>query len=267
MAIAALIALLLHALLLVVLWNLPEAHPVFKDIAEPQKIQVHLSPPKDTKPQKQLVKIPPPKEDKVPRKADYLSESNSSVPKETQAQNKSPTPTTPRWPIAPRVPPPTRGPGQKHNLLPTWQDLERLQPQPQTAFNDHIEKAETAAQTELNTFEWKHAAYFNRIKESVARVWSPMLQMRRYDPGAALIGKQDRMTILEITLDGLGNVVSTQIKSSSGVFYLDDEAVNSFRKASPFPNPPKILFASGENFSFTFGFIVNVQKGFSLNFD
>lgn len=138
---------------------------------------------------------------------------------------------------------------------------------PPSSFNDHIEHTETGAQTELNTFEWKHAAYFNRIKESVSHSWSPLLQIKRYDPAGALIGKQDRLTVVEITIDTSGNVTHTQIKSSSNVFYLDDEAIAAFKRASPFPNPPKALFTSKQEFSFTFGFYVNVQKGFSLDFD
>lgn len=75
------------------------------------------------------------------------------------------------------------------------------------------------------------------------------------------------MTVLEITLDNAGNVTAAEIKNSSGVFYLDDEAVHAFKKASPFPNPPKILFAEKDKFSFMFGFAVNIKKGFSMDFD
>lgn len=262
---AVLVALLLHVFLFDILLNLPEAHPIFKEFSEPQKIQVHLN--QNSRPPKQLVQIKPPNEDKIPRKANYVSEFNNSVSKETQNRNKSPKPTHVRRPVATRSPRIAKGPGQKRNLLPTWQDLEQMQQEPETAFNDHIKNVKTGAQTELNTFEWKHASYFNRIKESVARIWAPTLQIKRYDPGAALIGKQDRMTVLEITLDNAGNVTGTEIKNSSGVFYLDDEAIHAFKTASPFPNPPKILFADKDKFSFMFGFVVNIQKGFSLNFD
>lgn len=258
---AVLIALFLHGLLLIVLWHLPKKQPT--GALPIQKIQVHLN--QDRQPQKQIVKITPPKEDKTPRKADYLSEFNNSAAKETKAENTSPTP--PLKPATLKPPPLSQGTGPKRNLLPTWQDLEQMQPAPPTAFNDHLETTETGAQTQLNTFEWKHASYFNRIKENVARIWSPMLEMKRYDPGAALIGKQDRLTLVEITLDLNGNVTAAQIKSPSGVFYLDDEAIHAFKKASPFPNPPKALFADKDNFSFTFGFVVSLQKGFSMSFD
>jgi protein TonB len=260
---AVFIALLLHALFLLILWHLPKAQPVFKDVSEPQKIQVHLK--QDNSFKKQVVQISPPKEDRILRKADYLSEFNNRVDKETQAANKSPTP--PPKPVAPSPPPLAKGAGPKRNLLPTWQDLERMQPTSPTAFNDNLGKTETGTQTQLNTFEWKHAAYFNRIKETVARIWSPILQIRRYDPAGALIGKSERTTLVEITLDLSGAVINAQLKSPSGVFYLDDEAIQAFKKAAQFPNPPKALFAEKDNFSFTFGFVVSLQKGFSMSFD
>jgi TonB family protein len=258
-------ALLLHIFFLVFLWNLPETHPIFKAFSKPQKIQVHLQ--QTSKPPKQLVKISPPKEEKIPRKAAEVSEFNNRVDQQTQATHKNPFQTPPKRPVAPKTPKLTQTPGLKRSLLPTWQDLEQ-QEQPQTAFNDNLDKQiKTAAETELNTFEWRHASYFNRIKENVARIWSPIPQIRRYDPAGALLGKQDHMTVLEITLDQTGAVIKTQVKSPSGIFYLDDEAVRAFQKASPFPNPPKALFASKDQFSFSFGFVVNIQKGFSLDFD
>ncbi|MEI6804959.1 MAG: TonB family protein [Myxococcaceae bacterium] len=253
-------------LFLAFLWSLPEDHPLFQNFSEPKKIKVQLQ--QNSRPPRQLVKINPPREEKIPRKADHVSEFNNSVPKETQAANKNPIQTTPKRPRTPKTQKLSKAPGLKRSLLPSWQDLEQQQEQPETAFNDNLDKKiKTAAQTEVNTFEWKHASYFNRIKESVGRIWAPIPQMRRYDPAGALIGKQDHMTVLEITLDKTGTVIDTQIKTSSGVFYLDDEAIRAFQKASPFPNPPQALFASEEKFSFSFGFVVNVQKGFSLDFD
>lgn len=258
---AVLIALLLHGLLLIVLGYLPPTHSNFQNIADLKKIQVHLETLK-----KQLVRITPPKEDKAPIKADYLAEFDNRVSKQTQAKNKSPIPNSLQKPITPKSPPILKGPGIKRDLLPTWQDLE--QTQPQTAFNDHIEKVETDAQTQLNTFEWKYAAYFNRIKDSIALIWSPLSQMKRYDPAGALIGNQLRLTILEITIDPLGHVIHNRVKQSSGVFYLDEEAVRAFNDVGFFPHPPKALFAAQQkSHSFDFGFAVSSQKGVSIYFD
>ena len=59
---AALIALLLHGLLLFFLTRGSKI-PDLADLAKKNKIQVHL----------QVVKVPPPREEKIPPKADYLS--------------------------------------------------------------------------------------------------------------------------------------------------------------------------------------------------
>lgn len=263
LVLAAILALLLHALLLFLLMQSAKI-PNIKDLSQKNKIQVHL---KEPSKKRQLVQVNPPQKDETPQKADYLSEFNHRVSKQSQAAHKNSQTRTAQKPSILQSPPMRHGGTLKHMLLPSWQDLERMQPQSPTAFNDHFDKLDRGAETELNTFEWKHAAYFNRIKESVSRAWAPILQIKRYDPAGALIGKQDRLTVVEVTIDSQGNVLETQIRNSSHVFYLDDEAISAFKKASPFPNPPKALFALKQDFSFTFGFYVNFQRGISLDFD
>ena len=261
---AAIIALLLHGLLLFLLMK-SKTVPDLANLAQPPPIQVHL---KKQEPKKQIVDTPPPLIEKTPKKADYFSEFDHQVQKETEAARKNATPTPPtkpKRPATPQHPPLNSGHTLKNTLLPTWQEL--AEANPPSSFNDHLDSKTIGAQTELNTFEWKHAAYFNRIKQSVSRTWSPLLQIKRYDPGAALIGQQDRLTVVEITIDTTGKVTDAQIKNSSHVFYLDDEAIAAFKRASPFPYPPQALFESEPDFTFTFGFYVNVQKGFSINFD
>lgn len=262
LTLAVLLALLIHGVFFQAIWLLPEPHGDFSQVQNPSKIQVHLAP----TPKKQLVQIPPPKTDQIPRTADRLSEFNSRVNQETQAHNKSPILKPPSRPKAPSHEQAQKGPGSKHNLLPTWKDLPQS-PETATAFNDDLSELKESAETQLNAFEWKHAAYFNRIKEGVSRNWAPMWQIKHYDPAGALIGKQNRLTVLDVTIDSSGNLLSTEIKTSSGVFYLDDEALKAFRQASPFPNPPKVLFAERDRYSFQFGFMVSLQRGLSLDFD
>src|SRR3989338_5548613 len=97
---AALIALLLHGLLLLFLVKTKRV-PDLAELAKQNKIQVHLQ---KQKPQKQVVDVPPPLEEKTPRKADYLSEFDHQVQKETEAANKSSTPTPPSRPKRPATP-------------------------------------------------------------------------------------------------------------------------------------------------------------------
>ena len=50
------------------------------------------------------------------------------------------------------------------------------------------------------------------------------------------------------------------MEKSSGVEFLDDEAVAAFERAQPFPNPPPGLVDHGE-VHFTFGFFLEPGRG------
>lgn len=55
--------------------------------------------------------------------------------------------------------------------------------------------------------------------------------------------------LLDLKLDGGGNVLSANIKESSGHESLDNQALEMVRKASPFPAPPEAL--RGRSFNIT----------------
>ena len=50
-------------------------------------------------------------------------------------------------------------------------------------------------------------------------------QIARFDPQGSLLGKRDRETVVRVTIDSLGNLKLAEVASSSGVAYLDAEAV------------------------------------------
>ncbi len=55
--------------------------------------------------------------------------------------------------------------------------------------------------------------------------------------------------LLDLKLDGNGNVLSASVKESSGHEALDNQALEMVRKASPFPAPPEVL--RGRSFNIT----------------
>lgn len=55
--------------------------------------------------------------------------------------------------------------------------------------------------------------------------------------------------LLDLKIDSSGNVLSTNIKQSSGYESLDNQALEMVRKASPFPAPPEAL--RGRSFNIT----------------
>ncbi len=135
------------------------------------------------------------------------------------------------------------------------------------ANEEYLPDIKDADETKLNAWQWKHAPFFNRIQEQISSIWSPQNQINRYDPDASLIGTSGRVTILSITIDQKGFIKELFVKESSEVAYLDEEALRTFRKAAPFLYPPEELFDHDGTFSFTFAFRVEINRGFSLNFD
>jgi TonB family protein len=127
--------------------------------------------------------------------------------------------------------------------------------------NDHLQDAEEGDGTLLNTREWKYASFFNRVKQSVGMHWNPNEQLRRRDPTGSTYSGKDRYTLLAITLDEKGSVKDIQVEKSSGLDFLDFEAVSSFKRAQPFPNPPPGLLSTDAEVKFQFGFFMEMGGG------
>ena len=125
---------------------------------------------------------------------------------------------------------------------------------------DHLEDIPDGDGTFLNTREWKHATFFNRIKKSVAPHWKPMWEFRKRDPSGQIYGYKDRVTILNITLNENGEMQNAEIKVSSGLKFLDSVAINAFKKAQPFPNPPNALLDENRKIIFPFGFYLEISS-------
>ena len=119
--------------------------------------------------------------------------------------------------------------------------------------NDDLSNLAAGDGTYLNTREWKYAGFFNRVKQAVSARWNPIGRLRSRDPRAASQGFADRVTTLEVILRPDGSVREIVVRQSSGLDYLDQEAVQAFEKAQPFANPPPALVVDGV-IRFAFGF-------------
>jgi TonB family protein len=127
--------------------------------------------------------------------------------------------------------------------------------------NDHLQDAEEGDGTFLNTREWKYASFFNRVKQNVGMHWDPNTELRRRDPTGAIYSGKDRYTLVNVTLDEKGMVQDIRVEKSSGLDFLDMEAVASFQRAQPFPNPPAGLLEADATVHFSFGFFLEMGGG------
>ncbi|HEX8908379.1 MAG TPA: TonB family protein, partial [Anaeromyxobacteraceae bacterium] len=129
---------------------------------------------------------------------------------------------------------------------------------------DKLDGVEEGEGTYLNTREWKYASYFNRIKQAVATQWRPSESLRLRDPTGERFAYKDRVTVLSVTLDSAGALKDLQVQRSSGVDFLDATALDAFRKAQPFVNPPRGLANDRGEIAFVFGFYLEVGSGLHI---
>ena len=76
-------------------------------------------------------------------------------------------------------------------------------------------------------------SYSAKLTKSIAR-------QKRYPRIAQMRGWQGEI-IINLKIDGQGNLIKTKIKQGSGFKILDTEGIDMVKRASPFPKPPKEL--------------------------
>jgi TonB family protein len=140
------------------------------------------------------------------------------------------------------------------NLFPSSAALDRITG---AAANDRLDVDEGDG-TYLSTREWKFASFFNRVKQGVGQQWAPSDLLRQRDPTGAIYGGRDRYTVLSVTLDQTGRLKDAFVERSSGLDFLDLEAVKAFERAQPFHNPPPGILASDQTIRFQFGFFLEM---------
>ena len=112
----------------------------------------------------------------------------------------------------------------------------------ESSTNDHI-IADTGVETLINTREFKYYAYCKRIKDKIQILWEPRIKAKvlKNLNGVRSIAavSQEKTTKTIIILDSTGTLERVQVIGASGLQDLDESAVEAFRAAAPFPNPPK----------------------------
>lgn len=107
---------------------------------------------------------------------------------------------------------------------------------------DYLKDVNQGLETQLNTREYKYYGYYSRIRKQLSFHWEPKVRekiSKMFKQGRTIASDADRITKLLIVLNSTGLLVKVQVLSESGVHDLDEAAIEAFRSAAPFPNPPK----------------------------
>lgn len=117
-----------------------------------------------------------------------------------------------------------------------------------SATDDYLPDIAVAANTLLNTREYKFASFYERIREKLNHQWQSRVRAEMeslYLQGVHHI-EGERTTKLRIALNPEGRVVKIEKYGSAGFHELDRAAVNAFEVAGPFSNPPRELLEGSE---------------------
>ena len=212
--------------------------------------------------------------DEIDKKSKFLSRHNQKVKKETKAvqhgkfKNQIGSPTT----VTKQRPPQNTPSAEKYkgfkNGLPTLSSLtpnynwNKIRERGSEATNDdHLKDVEKGIQTLLTTREFIYYTYYSRIKNQLSQYWEPKIKdkvTKLFRQGRKLAAVHDRITKVIITLDNTGTLIRVQVLEQSGVKDLDDAAIEAFRAAAPFPNPPKGIADSDGTIKIRWDFVLEV---------
>lgn len=125
--------------------------------------------------------------------------------------------------------------------------------------DDYLKNVNQGAETMLNTREFKYYTYYTRIRRQLSQHWEPSVRGRldkMFKQGRRIASDQDHITKLLIVLSERGTLVKVQVLTESGVHDLDEAAIDAFRAAAPFPNPPKGIIESDGTVKIRWDFVL-----------
>lgn len=280
-----LLSLGVHSLILLIAFTVP--HLVSHN--EPTEIEITLDVPTESleylKDPKQLVEFDKKNDDqKADEKAKYLAAKNNTVKKETIArldqqfknvENQKSTPPQKNEARAENLWEKKSDNSASAKLFNTGFDVydkmkdknknhqktisQNSNPKEASTATDKLVGVDQSLMTQLNTREYKYYGYYTRIRTQLNQWWQPKVQekvSKLMSKGRTIASDANKNTKVIIVLNDVGSLVKVQVLGASGVRELDDAAVEAFRQAAPFPNPPKGLIEQDGTIKIRWDFIV-----------
>ena len=136
------------------------------------------------------------------------------------------------------------------------------------ATDDKLDGVSDNERTILSTREFKFFAYYQRIKELLRQFWKPNVERKLaklYQTGHN-ISAEELVTKILVLLDEKGGIKKISRVSGSGFEDVDDAAIEAFRKAAPFPNPPKGIIDADGFVRIRWDFILTVEAAPRIQF-
>jgi TonB family protein len=110
----------------------------------------------------------------------------------------------------------------------------------------------------INALQSTYWSFFDRAKSRLQRNWNPARVFRRFDPDFRKLGSE-RTTVVKITLQQDGAILEAAVSRSSGLDFLDQEALRALRAAKPFNNVPPGMLDQFGRATFEWAFVVTPE--------
>lgn len=125
--------------------------------------------------------------------------------------------------------------------------------------DDYLDDVKEGDQTLLNTKEFIYYSYFMRVKDQLRSHWNPLIRKNvqvLYAKDRNIAGLNVKATSVRITLDKSGYLEKIELLKTSGYEELDVAAIQAFRAAAPFLNPPMGLLEKDKRIRIVWDFIL-----------
>lgn len=114
----------------------------------------------------------------------------------------------------------------------------------QSQTDDYLEDIKEGDFTMLSTRRFKHYSFYSRVKSQLRSRWNPLIRQEVYfiySTKRSLASLNKKRTTLRVTLNKNGYLEQIELLTTSGNKEIDNAAIQAFRTAAPFPNPPQDL--------------------------
>lgn len=150
--------------------------------------------------------------------------------------------------------------------LKNWQRLQGTSPEPSTIGEALPTDIKVGSFTALNTDRYLFYTFYARVEELVRYRWETRVHnaMDRFPPALAaqFPGRTQWKTQVKFLLDRNGHLRSALILAESGFPHFDLAAIDAFKEARIFPNPPKELVKEDGMVHLDYGFTVYFKPRF-----
>jgi TonB family protein len=139
---------------------------------------------------------------------------------------------------------------------------------PTAATDDRLAEVAKGDRTVLSTREFKFFSYYHRIKETLRQYWKPNVERKLamlWSRGTQM-RDAELVTQVVVMLDKSGAVARITRMGSSGLQDLDDAAMEAFREAAPFPNPPAGMIDPDGYVRIRWDFILRTEASPQISF-